>query len=65
MEDDLATKKEQTFREATTWMSLQVKLLKEANPEGLLLHNPLSGASLNASITEVENRLVIVRGYGW
>ena len=46
-------------------MSLQVKLLKEANPEGLLLHNPLSGASLNASITEVENSLVIVRGYGW
>ena len=46
-------------------MSLQVKLLKEANPEGLLLHNPLSGASLNASITEVENRLVIVWGYGW
>lgn len=65
MEDDLAAKKNKLFRETTTWMSLQGKLLKEANPEGLLLHNPLSGASLNADITEVENKLVIVRGYGW
>lgn len=65
MEDDLAAKKNKLFRETTTWMSLQGKLLKEANPEGLLLHNPLSGASLNANITEVENKLVIVRGYRW